>query len=171
MLVRVFASLALLTWGGGMAAFPELKRQVVDVHRWLTLRQLDYLYSVGQMAPGPTMMMVVSIGERLAGISGAIAVLLAFFGPTAMVAFLVGRLWIKLATWPWMASIQRGLAPVSIGLLLAGCITFAKGAVNGWITAIIAAVVFVTVLGSTINPAFLVLGGALAGLLAFGRGG
>jgi chromate transporter len=56
-------------------------------------------------------------------------------------------------------------------LLLAGCITFAQGAVNGWITAIIAAVVFVTVLASTINPAFLVLGGALAGLLAFGRGG
>src|SRR5262249_4182268 len=159
----VFVSLSLLTWGGGMAAFPELKMQAVDVHHWLTFPQLDYLYSVGQMAPGPNMMMIVSIGERVAGICGAIAVLLASFGPTALMAVVVGRLWIKLEKRPWMVSIQRGLAPVSIGLLLAGCVAFAQGAVTGWMTAIIAVVVFATILRSSINPAFLVLGGALAG--------
>ena len=57
-LARVSASLSLLTLGGGMAAYPQLKVLAVDVNRWLTLPQLDYLYGVGQLAPGPSMMTV-----------------------------------------------------------------------------------------------------------------
>ena len=54
-LARVFAYLSLLTVGGGMAAFPEMKVLTVDVHKWLTFPQLIHLYSVGQMSPGPNM--------------------------------------------------------------------------------------------------------------------
>ena len=108
-LLRVFAYLSLLTVGGGMAAFPEMKVLTVDVHKWLTFPQLIHLYSVGQMAPGPNMMMIVAIGQWAGGILGALAVLLAFFGPTALLAFIVARLWKKLEQWPWRTSIQRDL--------------------------------------------------------------
>ena len=165
-LVRVFAYLSLLTVGGGMAAFPELKVLTVDVHHWLTFQQLIHLYSVGQMAPGPNMMMIVSIGQWVAGLPGALVVFVAFFLPTALLSFIVGRLWTRLEKWPWRESIQRGLAPVSIGLLLAGCLTMAKGAVTGWITTATAIAVFAILLRSRINPALLILGGAVVGLLA-----
>jgi chromate transporter len=165
-LVRVFAYLSLLTVGGGMAAFPELKVLTVDVHHWLTFQQLIHLYSVGQMAPGPNMMMIVSIGQWVAGLPGAVVVLIAFFLPTVVLSFTIGRLWTHLEKWPWRQSIQRGLAPVSVGLLLAGCLTMAKGAVTGWITAATAMAVFATLLRSRINPALLILGGAMVGLLA-----
>jgi len=165
-LIRVFAYLSLLTVGGGMAAFPELKVLTVDVHQWLTFKQLIHLYSVGQMAPGPNMMMIVSIGQWVAGLPGAVVVLIAFFLPTALLTFIIGRLWTRLGKWPWRESIQRGLAPVSVGLLLAGCLTMAKGAVTGWITAAIAVAVFAILLRSRINPALLILGGAVVGLLA-----
>ena len=167
-LIRVFAYLSLLTVGGGMAAFPELKILTVEVHHWLTFPQLVHFYSVGQMAPGPNMMMIVCIGAWAAGIPGVLVVLIAFFGPTALLAFIIGRLWTRLEKWPWRASIKRGLAPVSIGLLLAGCLTMAKGAVTGVVTVIIAAAVFAVLLRSRINPALLILGGAVIGLFAFG---
>jgi len=165
-LIRVFAYLSILTVGGGMAAFPELKVLTVDVHHWLTFHQLIHLYSVGQMAPGPNMMMIVSIGQWVAGLLGAVVVLIAFFLPTALLCFSIGRLWNRLAKWPWRTSIQRGLAPVSIGLLLAGCLTMAKGAVTGWITAALAIGVLAIVLRSRINPALLIGAGAVVGLLA-----
>jgi len=149
-----------------MAAFPELKVLTVDVHHWLTFHQLIHLYSVGQMAPGPNMMMIVSIGQWVAGLLGAVVVLIAFFLPTALLCFSIGRLWNRLAKWPWRTSIQRGLAPVSIGLLLAGSLTMAKGAVTGWITAAIAVTVLAIVLRSRINPALLIGAGAVVGLLA-----
>ena len=69
-LVRVFAYLSLLTVGGGMAAFPEMQDLTVDVHKWLTQEQLIHLYSIGQMAPGPNMMMIVPIGDWAAGTLG-----------------------------------------------------------------------------------------------------
>ena len=166
-LVRVFAYLSLLTVGGGMAAFPELKILTVEVHHWLTFPQLVHLYSVGQMAPGPNMMMIVAIGEWAAGLLGAIVAVIAFFGPTGLLTFLVGRLWNKLSNWPWRKSIQEGLAPVSIGLLLAGCFTFARGAVTGFDTAAIAVGTLLVLLRYKINPALLVLAAAIIGALAF----
>ena len=52
-LIRVFSYLSVLTVGGGMAAFPEMKI-LTDVHHWLNFAQLIHLYSVGQMTPVPT---------------------------------------------------------------------------------------------------------------------
>jgi chromate transporter len=166
-LARVFAYLSLLTVGGGMAAFPEMKILTVDVHKWLTFPQLIHLYSVGQMMPGPNMMMIVSIGEWAGGFPGAIVTLLAFFGPTALLAFVVARFWKKLEKWPWRNSIQRGLAPVSIGLLLAGCFTMAKGSITGLETGAIAVGVLMILLQYKINPALLVVAGAVIGVFSF----
>jgi chromate transporter len=165
-LLRVFAYLSLLTVGGGMAAFPEMKDLTVDVHEWLTFPQLVHLYSVGQMAPGPNMMMIVPIGDWAGGVLGALVVLVAFFGPTAMLTFVVGRLWKRLEAWPWRKSIQQGLAPVSIGLLLAGCFTMAKGAIFGLETAAIAVGVLMILLQYKVNPALLVVGAAFIGLIS-----
>ena len=167
-LIWVFAYLSLLTVGGGLAAFPELKTLTVETYHWLTLSQLIHLYSLGQVAPGPNMMMVAAVGEQVAGVMGAVVVVIAFFGPTGLLTLWTGRLWLRLERWRWRSSIQRGLAPVSIGLLAAGAVSLAKGALTGWIGVIIAVVVFALLLGTRINPAFLVLCGAVAGLFVFG---
>jgi chromate transporter len=166
-LIRVFAYLSILTVGGGMAAFPELKVLTVEVHKWLTFPQLIHLYSVGQMAPGPNMMMIVAIGQWADGPLGALVVLIAFFGPTALLAFIVARGWKKLEKWPWRTSIQQGLAPVSVGLLLAGCFSMAKGAISGVETAAIAVGVLLILLQYKVNRALLVLGGAVLGVISF----
>ena len=175
-LIRVFAYLSLLTVGGGMAAFPEMEHLAVNVHKWMTASQLVHMYSVGQLAPGPNMMMIVSIGDwavweasgsMMLGIIGGLVVVIAFFGPTALLALVVGRVWNKLEKWPWRLSIQRGLAPVSVGLLLAGTLSMAKTAVTGWTTGGIALAVLLTMLWRKVNPALLVLGGAIAGFVVF----
>lgn len=151
-LALVFAYLSLLTVGGGMAAFPEMKHLVVDVHHWMTFPQLIHLYSIGQVAPGPNMMMIAGIGQWVAGPVGALVVVLAFFLPTGILTLFVGRLWNRLEGWPWRESIRRGLAPVSIGLLLSGAYSIGKGTVTGWDTAMITAVVLGILMTARINP-------------------
>lgn len=166
-LVGVFAYLSLLTIGGGMAAFPEMKTLTVDKFHWLTKEQLVHLYSVGQMAPGPNMMMIAGIGEWVAGPLGALAVTLAFFLPTGLLTLWVGRVWTHLAGWPWRASIQRALGTVSIGLLLAGVISVAKAAVTGWTGAAIAGAVFAILMTTHMNPLPLMALAAVAGVYLF----
>ena len=166
-LARVFAYLSVLTVGGGMAAFPEMKILTVDLHHWLTFPQLIHIYSVGQMAPGPNMMMIVVIGQWAGGLLGALVALISFFGPTAVLAYVVGHMWKRLEQWPWRRSIQEGLAPVSIGLLLAGGFTMARGAILGFETGAIVVGVLLMLLRYKINPALLVVACAVIGVLSF----
>ncbi len=165
-LMKVFAYLSFLTIGGGMAAFPEMRVQIVDVHRWLTAEQLTHVYSTGQMSPGPNMMMVAEVGQLVSGFAGALVCALAFFIPTGFLTFLVGRLWTRLEHWPWRASIQKGLAPVAIGLAVGGLITFGRTAVTGWLTLLIGLATFAAVMRTRINPVFFILGGGVIGLIA-----
>lgn len=164
-LIRVFTYLSFLTIGGGMAAFPEMRTQVVDVHHWLTSEQLIHVYSSGQMSPGPNMMMVAQVGQLVAGFPGALACALAFFLPTGFLTFAIGRGWKRLEHWPWRTSIQKGLAPVAIGLAVGGLITFGRGAVTGWLTVAVGLATFFAVMHTRINPVVFILGAAVVGLI------
>jgi chromate transporter len=81
--------------------------------------------------------------------------------------FVVARLWKQLEKWRWRTSIQEGLAPVSIGLVLAGCFTMARGAVTGFDTATITVTVMLMLLRYNINPAVLILGSGIIGAFIF----
>ena len=85
-----------------------------------------------------------------------------------MLAFVAGRVWKRLDKWRWRTSIQKGLAPVSIGLLLAGCFTMARGAIFGLNTAAIAVGTLLILLRYKVNPALLVLAAAIIGALTLG---
>jgi chromate transporter len=162
----VFAYLSLLTVGGGMAAFPELKTLTVDTYHWVTFPEMLHFYSLGQLAPGPNMMMVVSIGAVVAGLPGAAVALIAFFLPTGILTWAIGRLWIHLATWRWRPAIQSGLGSVSVGLVLAGAIIMGRGAITNALYAAVAIVVFFLLLKTKINPAYPIVASGLVGVLA-----
>ena len=163
-LAGFFAYLSLLTVGGGMAAFPELKTLTVDTYHWVTFPQMLHFYSIGQLAPGPNMMMVASIGAMVAGVPGAAVALVAFFLPTGLFTLVVGRVWIHLANWPWRPAIQTGLGSVSVGLVLAGAVIMGRGGLIDVTYAILAAVVFLILLKTKINPAYPIIASGLIGV-------
>lgn len=169
-LVLVFAYLSLLTVGGGMAAFPAMKELTVDVHHWVTFPELLHFYSLGQLAPGPNMMMVAGLGAWVAGAPGAAVVLVAFLLPTGLLTFAVGRMWTRLAAWRWRPAIQRGLGAVSVGLIAAGAITMARGALRGPFSVVLAVAVFAVLMNSRISPSIPVVACGLIGLAAYMMG-
>jgi chromate transporter len=168
-LAAAFGLLSLLAVGGGAAVLPEMKATVVGEHGWLSDTQFVHVYSLGQLAPGPNMLMVQIIGDRVAGTAGALVCLLAFFLPASILTFATGRLWDRLEGWPWRESIQRGLAPISIGLMLAGTITIARIAVTDPRTIALALAVTGILLWRKINPAYLIVAGALLGFVLLTR--
>ena len=162
----VFAYLSLLTVGGGMAAFPELKTLTVDDYHWLTFPELLHFYSFGQLAPGPNMMMVASVGAVVAGLSGAAVALVAFFLPTGLLTFAVGRLWTHLSGWRWRPAIQTGLGSAAVGLVLAGAIVMGRGALTNVLYIAMAIAVFFLLLKTKINPAYPIVASGLIALVA-----
>ncbi|HEY2106278.1 MAG TPA: chromate transporter [Candidatus Binataceae bacterium] len=161
-LLWVFALLSLVAVGGGTAVLPEMRRILVGHFHWLSDKQFREIYSIGQIAPGPNMLMVLVIGYRLAGALGAVVVGLAFFIPDCFITFFVNRVWKRFEGSPWRTAIQRGMAPVAIGLMLSGTYTVAKISIVDLITGLIAVTVFAILYFRHVNPALLIIiGGAI----------
>ena len=168
-LLGVFGLLSILAVGGGTAILPEMKHLTVGQLEWVTADQFVEIYSLGQMAPGPNMLMVSVIGYRVAGYLGALAALVGFFLPASLLTLGASRLWVHFAGSPWRESVQRGLAPVAIGLMGAGVIAIAKVAVRDVATMALALAVTAILLSRHINPALLILAGGLVGVLLLRR--
>ena len=164
-LTWVFMLLAILAVGGGTAVLPEMQHMTVDQFHWVTKGQFRDIYSLGQVAPGPNMLMVLVIGYHLAGWAGMVVVGIGFFLPDCIITLFVNRWWVRLGGWPWRTSIQRGLAPVAIGLMMSGTYAIAKLSIVNAQTLAIAVVVFGILLWRHINPGMLVLVGGAAYVL------
>ena len=170
----VFMMLSVLAVGGGTAVLPEMEHATTH---WfgdkVDDKQFREIYSIGQVAPGPNMLMVLLIGYRVAGAIGAVVVGIAFFLPDCVLTLLANRLWIHFAGSPWRLSVQQGLAPVAIGLMFSGTYAIGKlaliGATSGRLNLVslgIAVVVTAILLWRHVNPGILVLlGGTVYVLL------
>src|SRR5690242_10242194 len=137
-LALVFGRLSILAIGGGLPILPEMRHLTVDQYHWLTNAQFRDSYSLGQVTPGPGMLMSVAIGYKAAGIAGAAVAGICMFLPTSVLTLFVLRHWDRFSHSPWRQAIQRGLAPVVIGLMAAGSFTLAQTAILGPLTAVIA---------------------------------
>jgi chromate transporter len=166
-ILGVFSLLSILAIGGGTAVLPEMKAMVVEQQQWMTDAQFRDIYAIGQLAPGPNMLMVIAIGNKVFGLPGALVAFLAFFLPACLIAVVTSRVWVHFEGSPWRLAIQRGMAPIVVGLMLAGTIAIARTAIVGeksQICLAFAAVVFVLLyFGKKMNPALLILAGGLMG--------
>jgi chromate transporter len=159
-----FSLLSLLAVGGGTAVLPEMQ-SLLSHHFGIDHTQFVHIYSIGQLAPGPNMLMVLVIGYQLAGLLGAGIVLLSFFLPSSILCFYIGRLWNRFGENPWRRSIQNALEPISIGLMASGVYAVAKASIVGGVTAALALVSFYLILRTKINPVLVILGSGGFGAL------
>jgi Chromate transport protein ChrA len=168
-LLWVFSVLSIMAVGGGTSVLPAMKDFTVELQHWVNEDQFRDIYALGQLVPGPNMLMVIVIGYHVAAIPGAIIAFLGFFVPSSLVAVGTGRVWNHFEGSPWRTAIQRGFAPIVVGLMLAGTISIARTAITGdseqiQICLALAAIVFVILyFGKKMNPALLILAGGVAG--------
>jgi chromate transporter len=163
-LALTFALLSVLAVGGGTAVLPEM--QIILAHQFgIDHTQFVHIYSIGQLAPGPNMLMVLAIGYQIAGLIGAGVVLLSFFLPSSVLCFYVGRIWNRFGESPWRRSIQNALEPISIGLMSSGVFAVAKASVVSGITLMLALVTLYLILRTKINPVLVILGSGGFGAL------
>ncbi len=160
-LAWVFALLSLLAVGGGTAVLPEMQHMTVQQFHWVTDQQFRDIYSLGQVAPGPNMLMVMVIGYRIAGVAGAAVVTFAFFLPDCALTLFANRMWQRYADSPWRQAIQRGMAPIAIGLMLSGTFAIARLSIHNAVSFAVAAGSLGVLMWRRINPVILIAAGGL----------
>lgn len=158
--------LSLLAVGGAVAIIPEVYRIAVETRGWLTPERFAELYAISQAAPGPNAMLIGLMGWALAGWIGGLATMLAFVGPTSVIAVLAFRRWAAWLPPARQAAIRGALLPVSVGLVVSAgvLITASLGAAPLVIGVVAAAAVLHGTTG--LHPLLLLLAGAAVGAAA-----
>lgn len=118
-LLLIFAPLSLMSIGGGQSIVADIQHQTVTVHQWLTKDQFLDDYAIARASAGPASIIVTLIGWQVAGIGGAIVATLAIFLPSSLLFYGLTILWRRHAFSGWRDRFARGLAPVSVGLVMA----------------------------------------------------
>jgi chromate transporter len=164
----VFGQLSLLAFGGGNTILPEMQRQFVTVHHWLSAGEFNALYGLAQAAPGPNMMVVTLLGWQVAGLPGALAATLAQFVPSSLLAGIVVHVFERARDAPWRKVIRAGLVPMTAGLVAASAALIAGTAAAAPVPALIAAAVAGLSLATRLAPLWLLALGAAVGALGYG---
>src|SRR6478609_7882079 len=120
-----FLSIGATSFGGGVMAY--LRSSVVEKHRWLDDRTFVELMVISQMVPGlKAVNLAVLIGDRLHGIVGALVALLGIGLPGAFLMYGVGIVYQIERDRPLLDAALQGVAPASVGLLLATAIELGR---------------------------------------------
>jgi chromate transporter len=168
-LATIFSQLSLLAFGGGNTILPEMQRQVVEVHHWMPASEFSALFALAQAAPGPNMMIVTLVGWHVAGWAGMLVTSVAKFGPSSLVTIAALHAWDRFKDRPWRRIAQRGLVPVTAGLVAASALLIAKASDPSWIAWAITGVCAVLAFRTKIHPLWLLAAGSLIGLTGFGQ--
>lgn len=160
-----FLWLSLLCVGGGVGVIPEMQRQVVQNHQWLTAREFVDGYTLAQLTPGPNMLVAAFVGYRAHGVPGALLATVAMFLPTSLVTVIVADRWQRWRAHPWAAAAERALAPVGMGLMAAGVYTLGRSAVHDGLTIVLAGATALVLATRWVPPMLAILTAGLAGWL------
>jgi len=168
-LATIFSQLSLLAFGGGNTILPEMQRQVVDIHHWMSPQEFSAMFALAQAAPGPNMMVVTLVGWHVAGWPGVLVTSLAKFGPSSILTGVVLHLWQRFRDKPWRATIQAGMVPMTVGLVGASAALITAASTRTWSLAAIAAVCALIAYKSKAHPLWILAAGALLGLSGIGQ--
>ena len=166
-LAMVFLRVGLLAFGGSTSVLAELERQIVREHAWLTPNQFAESFALGQLTPGPALVMVMFAGFRVVGVAGAVVALVAIFLPSALLMCLAIANWHLLRHSPWLDAIRRGLAALAFGLTAAGAYSIVRVAVTDVVAAAVSLGALAVLLRWSPPPALVILAGG-AGAFLFG---
>ncbi len=138
-LLTQFAILSLMAFGGANAVVPEIHRQSVEVHHWMSDKDFAALFAIAQASPGPNFLIATLVGWKAAGLAGAVAATAAMCAPSCLLTYWLVKAWDRYRETRWRNAIAAGVAPVTVGLIASSALVLVRASDHGWKLAIITA--------------------------------
>lgn len=154
--------LSFLAIGGANAVIPELHRMSVDTG-WMSDGTFADLFAIAQVTPGPNVILVTVIGWYVAGIPGAVAGTLLMCVPTGAAACVMSGLSARFRNARPRIAIQRGLAALAVGIVLASTYVLMQATETGWSFYVLTILAALGMLAVRANPIYFLALGAAAG--------
>ena len=171
-LFLVFLKIGSVVFGSGYVLLAFLRTDLVLHRAWVTDAQLVDAVAIGQVTPGPVFTTATFIGYLLRGPAGAFVATVGIFLPAFILVAISGPLIPYLRRSATAGAFLDGVNVASLALMAAVSYQLGRAAVVDLLTIGLSIVSTVFLLRFRVNSAWLVLGGALVGIVArFVRGG
>lgn len=171
-----FLQIGLFSFGGGYAAMPLIREQVVSAHSWLSLSEFTDLITISQMTPGPIAVNSATfVGIKIAGLPGAAAATAGCLLPSCLIVTLIARLYLKYRNLEILQSVLGSLRPAVVSMIASAGIPIIISALWGsdgtillshtnWILAGIFILSLAALQKFKMNPIFVMLMGGVLNL-------
>jgi chromate transporter len=114
-----FLMLSMLAIGGAIVTVPDMHRYLVAERGWLSEVDFTSGIAIAQAAPGPNVLFVAVLGYFVAGFSGALVALAGSLLPSTVFALAAASWGERHRASRGVRAFTFGLAPITIGLLVA----------------------------------------------------
>ena len=167
--ISLFASffkIGLVTFGGGLAMLPILKRDLVDSKGWLTEDEILDYFAIGQSTPGVIAVNVATfVGYKRGGLIGSIFSTSGIVFPSLIIISLIAAFVSNFNELVWVQKALKGINVAVSVLLVKAVFSFGKKTVFDLCTFLIAALSFVLMFAFKVQGVWIVIGSALSGWL------
>src|SRR2546425_1387332 len=160
-----FLKVGAFTIGGGLTMIAFIQDQVVGQFGWLTPREFVDGLALGQLTPGPVLMIAAYVGYKLAGIGGAIVAASAAFLPSFVIMLAILPVLDRVRQMAWVKATMKGMAPAVIGVLAVSLIRLSPAAVPDPFALLILIATIAATLALRVGAFKVMIGGAVLGVL------
>lgn len=113
-----FIKVGLFSVGGGYAAIPLIRNQIVDVYGLMSLEEFTDLITIAEMTPGPiSINSATFVGTRLAGVPGAILCTLGCILPSFFICLALAYFYYKYRQLGGVQKVLSALRPAVVALI------------------------------------------------------
>src|SRR4030042_4803779 len=186
----LFTRVAMFSWGGGPASLALMQRETTTASwtppgqtepmPWITPEEFADAVALGNAIPGPIAPQVSAyVGSKLAGVPGAVSAAVGTVIPTTLLMLILVAAFFGIKNSPAVKAMLQAVRPVVVGLLLwraydmavsvfgAKKLGWGQALTQGWDKLLFVIAAFVLLTFTKINPALIILGTAILGLILY----
>jgi len=160
-----FLKIGALLFGSGYVLMAVLREDLVERLHWLGQPQLLDALAVSQATPGPFFTVATFLGYFLGGWRGAVLATLGMFVPAFAYVALTANVLPQMRKSPAAGAFLDGVNAAAVALMAFVGFEFAREVATSPLAVILGVVAAVVVFLFRVNSAWVVLGGALAGMV------
>jgi chromate transporter len=161
-----FLKIGSVVFGSGYVLLAFLRADMVVHRAWVTDAQLVDAVAIGQVTPGPVFTTATFLGYLLRGPAGAVVATVGIFLPAFILVAISGPLVPRIRGSATAGAFLDGVNVASLALMAAVSYQLGRSSIVDALTIGLAIASAVLLLRFRVNSAWLVLGGALAGIAA-----
>ena len=167
-LFLVFLKAGAVVFGSGYVLLAFLRADLVVHRSWLTDSQLVDAVAVGQVTPGPVFTTATFIGYLLGGIRGAVVATVGIFLPAFLLVAASGPLVPRIRKSKIAGAFLDGVNVGSLALMAAVTWELGRASLVSAVTVLLTVASLIALLRFRLNSGWLVLIGAIVGLITNG---